>query len=239
MLLDIANLSKSYGGLKVLRDVSFGVAGREILGLIGPNGAGKTTLFNAITGMIAPSGEIRFRGESILGLRPDEICRRGLVRTFQAARVFPTMTALENVVVGARFGGRLRGLRAVERAQHCLELFRLNDVRNTVSARLTYAHHRLLEIARAYAAGPELVLLDEPLSGLSETESEQVLEVVTRMRDGGGTSVLWIEHQMEAIIRFCDRVLVLDHGEKIAEGRPLEVAAHPRVVEAYLGAALT
>jgi len=236
MILEVSNLRKNFGGLEVLRDVSFETAEGELLGLIGPNGAGKTTLFDVVTGLVAPSaGRIRFQGESILGLRPDQICRKGLARTFQLVRTFPTLTALENVLVGAIYGANGRGARAAAQALDCLQLFELSGVKDKVCGSLTYMDRKLVEIARAVASRPKLVLLDEPLSGLNATEADQVMEAVGRIRETHGIAVIWIEHKTDAIFKFCDRVVVLDHGEKIAEGRPEAVAADRKVVEAYIG----
>ncbi len=236
MILDVSGLSKNFGGLQVLRDVSFQMPTGEILGLIGPNGAGKTTLFNIVTGIYSPSaGMVRFKGESILGMRPDQVCRRGVARTFQLVRIFPTMTALENVLVGAIFGGNCRRGKALEEALDCMELFNLLDVKDIVSASLTYSDRKLVEIARAVASHPDLVLLDEPLSGLNPAETEKIMAVIGIVRETRGISVMWIEHKTDAIFKLCDRVVVLDYGEKIAEGCPEEVAADRRVVEAYIG----
>ena len=240
MILEVSNLSKNFGGLQVLRDVSFQMLNGEILGLIGPNGAGKTTLFNVVTGMYSPSaGTIHFKGDGILGMRPDQICRRGLARTFQLVRIFPTMTALENVLVGAIYGGNCRGQKAFDEALDCLELFNLLDVKDIVSANLTYSDRKLVEIARAVASHPDLVLLDEPLSGLNPAETEKIMAVIRIIRDARGISIIWIEHKTDAIFNLCDRVVVLDYGEKIADGSPKEVAANRKVVEAYIGEPLT
>jgi branched-chain amino acid transport system ATP-binding protein len=240
MILEVSNLSKNFGGLQVLRDVSFQMLNGEILGLIGPNGAGKTTLFNVVTGMYSPSaGRIHFKGEGILGMRPDQICRRGVARTFQLVRIFPTMTALENVLVGAIYGGNCRGEKALDEALDCLDLFNLMDVKDIVSADLTYSDRKLVEIARAVASRPGLVLLDEPLSGLNPAETEKIMAVIRIIRDTRGISIIWIEHKTDAIFNLCDRVVVLDYGEKIAEGCPEEVAANRKVVEAYIGEPLT
>ncbi|MEI7672110.1 MAG: ABC transporter ATP-binding protein [Syntrophales bacterium] len=236
MILEVSNLSKKFGGLQVLGDVSFQMLKGEICGLIGPNGAGKTTLFNIITGIYTPSaGTIHFKGESILGLRPDQICRRGVARTFQMVRTFPTMTALENVLTGAIYGGKGRGGKAIAEALDCLELFNLIDVKDVVSASLTYSDRKLVEIARAVASHPALVLLDEPLSGLNPAETEKIMAVIKTIRDTRGISIIWIEHKTDAIFNLCDRVVVLDYGEKIAEGCPQEVAVNRKVVEAYIG----
>jgi branched-chain amino acid transport system ATP-binding protein len=236
MILEVSNLSKNFGGLQVLRDVSFRLETGEILGLIGPNGAGKTTLFNIITGIYSPSaGMVRFKGEGILGLRPDQICQKGVARTFQLVRVFPTMTSLENVLVGAIYGGNCRRGKALDEALDCLGLFNLLDVKDVVSANLTYPDRKLVEIARAVASHPDLVLLDEPLSGLNPAETEKIMAVIRMIRDVRGISIMWIEHKTDAIFHLCDRVVVLDYGEKIAEGRPKEVADDRRVVEAYIG----
>ncbi|MFH0787860.1 MAG: ABC transporter ATP-binding protein [Pseudomonadota bacterium] len=240
MILTISNLSKNFGGLEVLRDVSFRMIDGEILGLIGPNGAGKTTLFNIVTGLVSPSaGQVRFKGENILGMRPDQICRRGVARTFQQVRNFPSLSALQNVLVGALYGGNCRGENPLAEALDCLKLFHLLDIKDTVSAKLTYSDRKLLEIARAVAAGPDLVLLDEPLSGLNPAETEKIMAVIRIIRDTRGISIIWIEHKTEAIFYLCDRVVVLDYGEKIAEGIPEEVAANRKVVEAYIGEPVT
>ena len=240
VILEVSHLSKNFGGLEVLRDVAFQVQEGEIVGLIGPNGAGKTTLFNMVTGIYpASAGTIHFKGESILGMRSDQICRRGVARTFQLVRIFPTMTALENVLVGAIYGGNCRGEKALAGALDCLELFNLTGVKDIVSANLTYSDRKLVEIARAVAACPGLVLLDEPLSGLNPAETEKIMAVIRMIRDTRGISIIWIEHKTEAIFHLCDRVVVLDYGEKIAEGCPEEVAANRKVVEAYIGEPLT
>jgi branched-chain amino acid transport system ATP-binding protein len=236
MILEVSNLRKNFNGLQVLRDVSFKVLNGEICGLIGPNGAGKTTIFNVITGIYSPSaGMIRFKGKSILGMRPDRICQRGVARTFQMVSIFPSMTTLENVLVGAIYGGNCRGKEAFDEALGCLELFNLIDVKDIASANLTYSGRKLVEIARAVASRPDLVLLDEPLSGLNPTETERIMTVIRMIRDTRGVSIIWIEHKTDAIFNLCDRVIVLDYGEKIAEGCPEAVAADRKVVEAYIG----
>ena len=236
VLLEVSNLSKYLGGLQVLADVSFVLNRGEILGLIGPNGAGKSTLFNVVTGVYRPNvGLVRFQGENLTGLKPYAICRRGIARTFQLVRICPSMTVLENVLVGAVYGKSGRKGRVQDEALECLELLNLSQLKDTVSAHLTYSDRRLVEIARAVATRPALALLDEPLAGLNPTETEKTIEVIRTMRERRGLSIIWIEHKMEAVFTLCDRIVVLDYGQKIAEGRPKEIATDRRVVEAYLG----
>jgi len=240
MLLEISNLTKSFGGLQVLQDVSFGLHAGEILGLIGPNGAGKSTLFNLIAGAYLPNeGEIRFCEKSLVGLKPHRICKRGIARTFQLVRIFPSMTVLENVLAGATYGRRVGKKKALNEALECLEILNLLAAKDTVSAHLTYSDRRLVEIARAIAAKPGLALLDEPLAGLNPTETETIMAVIQHIRKERGISIIWIEHKMDAVFNVCDRIVVLDYGVKIAEGRPKEIAINNKVVEAYLGEPLT
>jgi branched-chain amino acid transport system ATP-binding protein len=235
-LLEITNLNKSFGGLQVLQNISLQLQEGEILGLIGPNGAGKSTMFNVITGIYRPNaGSIKYRGEDLVGLRPDQICRKGVARTFQLVRICPTMTALENVLVGAVYGRKDGPKKAVSEALECLELLGLADAADTVSAQLTYSDRKLVEIARAVAAHPGLALLDEPLSGLNPTETEKIMEVIRGIRKSWGISLIWIEHKMDAVFSLCDRIVVLDYGAMIAEGPPSEIAKDKKVVEAYLG----
>jgi branched-chain amino acid transport system ATP-binding protein len=240
MLLEVANISKNFGGLQVLVNVSFNVGEGEILGLIGPNGAGKTTIFNVITGIYRPNaGTIRFKGESLVGLRPDQICRRGVARTFQMVRICPSMTVLENVLIGAVYGRKGGAKNGLSEALECLNFFNLTHVKHVISAHLTYSDRRLIEIARAIATKPSLALLDEPLSGLNPTETEKIMEVIGTIRKTRGISIIWIEHKMDAVFNLCDRIVALDYGEKIAEGYPKELATDKKVVEAYLGEPLT
>jgi branched-chain amino acid transport system ATP-binding protein len=209
----------------------------EILGLIGPNGAGKSTLFNVITGVYRPdAGTIRFQEKSLVGLKPHRVCRRGVARTFQLVRIWPTMTVLENVLVGAVYGKKGGRKQALNEALECLGLLNLLEVRDTISAQLTYSDRKLVEIARAIAARPGLALLDEPLAGLNPTETERIMGVIRDIRKTRGVSIIWIEHKIDAVFNLCDRIVVLDYGEKIAEGRPREIATNEKVVEAYLGA---
>jgi branched-chain amino acid transport system ATP-binding protein len=236
VLLEISNLTKSFGGLQVLNDVSFALNEGEILGLIGPNGAGKSTLFNLITGVYRPNmGDIRFRGKSLVGLKPHRICRRGIARTFQLVRIFPSMTVLENVISGALYGRSGAKRKALDEALECLEILNLTALKDTVSAHLTYSDRRLVEIARAIAAQPGLALLDEPLAGLNPAETETIMAVIQDIRSLRGISIIWIEHKMDAVFNVCDRIVVLDYGVMIAEGHPRQIAKNKKVVEAYLG----
>lgn len=240
MLLEASNVSKNFGGLQALLNVSFHLEQGEILGLIGPNGAGKSTLFNAMTGVYRPNtGKIRFQGKDLVGLKPHHVCRRGIARTFQLVGICPTMTALENVLLGAIYGRKGGGKKAISEALECLELLNLLEVKDTVSSHLTYSDRRLIEIARAIAARPTLALLDEPLAGLNPTETEKIMDVIRTIRQTRGVSIIWIEHKMDAVFHLCDRIIVLDFGEKIAEGYPKEIAVDKRVVEAYLGEPIT
>ncbi|MGB6064716.1 MAG: ABC transporter ATP-binding protein [Desulfomonilaceae bacterium] len=236
MLLEVASLSKHFGGLKVLQDISFEVKEKEIVGLIGPNGAGKSTIFNIITGVYRPnSGDIRFKEKSLIGLKPHRVCRRGIARTFQLVRIFPTMTVLENVLVGSVYGNRGEKRKVVEEALECLETLNLAEAKDTISAHLTFSDRRLVEIARAIATKPSLALLDEPLAGLNPAETEKIMKVIQHIRGKWGISIIWIEHKIEAVFHICDRIVVLDYGSKIAEGHPKEIATNQKVVEAYLG----
>jgi branched-chain amino acid transport system ATP-binding protein len=238
MHLELANVNKSFGGLKVLADVSFDVDEGEIIGLIGPNGAGKTTLFNVITGIYRPqSGSIKYQGKDIIGLKPHRICRQGIARTFQLVRVFPTMTVLENVLVGAKYGKKSSKKEAIKDALECLEILDLLQVKDSVVAHLTFSDRRLVEIARAIAAKPGLALLDEPLAGLNPTETEKIMALIEEIRGTHGMSILWIEHKIDAVFNVCDRVVVLDYGRMLAEGDPETIAEDEKVVEAYLGEA--
>ena len=236
MLLELANVNKYFDGLHALSDISFHVDEREIVGLIGPNGAGKTTTFNAITGIYRPStGSIRFRGKDMVGLKSNRICRCGIARTFQLVRIFPTMTVLENVLVGSVYGKRGGGKRALDEALECLELLDLLELKDSISGHLTYSDRRLIEIARALAAKPGLVLLDEPLAGLNPTETEKIMGVMRDIKERYGISILWIEHKIDAVFNLCDKIVVLNYGGKLAEGNPEEIACNKKVVEAYLG----
>jgi branched-chain amino acid transport system ATP-binding protein len=178
---------------------------------------------------------IRFNGNNLVGLKPYQICRRGIARTFQLVRVFPCMTAIENVLVGAIYGKGGIKKRPLDEAIECLKVLDLLEKKDTVSAHLTYSDRRLVEIARALAAKPKLALLDEPLAGLNPSETSKMASLIQEIRGSRGISILWIEHKMDAIFSICDRIVVLDYGKKIAEGIPGEIATNEKVVEAYLG----
>jgi branched-chain amino acid transport system permease protein len=234
VLLDVRGVSRSFIGLQALSDVGFEVREREILGIIGPNGAGKTTLFNVLNGFLAPDrGEVRFLGEPVTGLRPSALCRRGLGRTFQVVRTFPRLTVLENAMVGAFV--RERGTdRAQVVAAAALAQVGMRDRAGLLPSGLTTLELRLMELARCLATAPKLVLLDEPLAGLSADGIDVMIAMIRRVRAGGVTIVI-IEHTMQALLRLADRLIVLDQGRRLAEGAPGQVTRDPAVIEAYLG----
>ncbi|ESW91849.1 ABC transporter [Mesorhizobium sp. LSHC426A00] len=235
-MLRLEAIQKRFGGLVVLNNIDIAVGPNELIGLIGPNGAGKSTLFNVITALYTPTqGRIRFRGEDITGTAPHRICRLGIARTFQLVRTFLTMTAFENVMVGAVYGSGGRVKHATAAAEEALELVGLTGKRDIRTAHMTLSDRRLLEIARAVASRPGLLLLDEPMAGLNPTEIQRMVDVIRRVRTDKGVSILWVEHKVDAIMKVCSRVIVLDHGEKIADGTPREIVANRKVIEAYLG----
>jgi branched-chain amino acid transport system ATP-binding protein len=233
-ILEISHVSKVFGGLAANSDVSFSVEPGTIMGLIGPNGAGKTTLFNCITGYYPPSrGEIVFKGTRLNGLQPDRVCRLGMVRTWQKVRPLAKMTVLDNVMVGAL--ARTSSLRVARQAAlEQLRVVRLEHKEGTLAGGLPIGERKKLEVARVLATRPELLLLDEVMGGLNPAESDEIIELILELKKSGLTQMV-IEHDMRAIMRISDRIVVLNSGEKLAEGSPGEVANDPEVIAAYLG----
>lgn len=249
-LLEIQNLTKTFGGLRAIGGVSFSLDKGQIVSIIGPNGAGKTTFFNTLTGIYKPNeGSITFNGKSLVGLRPDQIAARGISRTFQNIRLFQEMTVIENILTGMHVHMKQSGIETLfrlptfkkeekEAEQKALRLMKyvgLKNVGNDLAKNLPYGDQRRLEIARALAADPMLLLLDEPAAGMNPQETEEITKLFRRIRDEMGITILLIEHDMRVVMNISENICVMDYGEKIAEGTPAEIRSNTSVIEAYLG----
>jgi branched-chain amino acid transport system ATP-binding protein len=236
--LEVEDLSVSFGGVRALHSVTFRLEPGRIIGVMGPNGAGKTTLFNLITGVHRPSsGKIRFSGTELQGLPPSRICHTGIARTFQSGRPFTNLTARENVLIGLFYGGGRPWSRkaAQKEADRILEFIGMSRQGDRPVSSLNLMERKTVELARALATRPKLLMLDEPLAGLNPIDLDPAIAVIRRIRDELGVTVLWIEHIMQVLMKTCEHLLVLHHGEKLAEGSPTDVAANRTVVDAYFG----
>lgn len=250
MILKIDNVTKNFGGVTAIKETSFSIAPKEIFGLIGPNGAGKTTMFNIITGNYEPTlGQVIFRGEPLNGLKPHHIVRKGIARTFQNIRLFSSMSVLDNVLIGFDFQARYGFLESIvrfprfvreekrikTRSLEILDYFGMASYADEKAVDLSYGQQRKVEIARALATNPELLLLDEPAAGMNPSETEELGEIIKKARNDFDLTVLLIEHDMKFVNQLCDKVLVLDYGKTIFEGKPNDAIQDPEVISAYLG----
>jgi branched-chain amino acid transport system ATP-binding protein len=249
-LLNTTNVVKRFGGLVAVNKMTFSVDEGRIVSIIGPNGAGKTTFFNSLTGIYKPEeGQITFKGHSLIGLRPDQVAAKGIARTFQNIRLFGSMTVIENILVGMHIQLKQGGIDTIfrtkkfnneeqdaeQRAKGLMEYVGLKNVGNELARNLPYGGQRRIEIARALAADPTLLLLDEPTAGMNPNETEEAIKLFRRIRDEKGITILLIEHDMRVVMNISERISVMDYGEKIAEGSPAEIRSNQRVIEAYLG----
>lgn len=237
-ILEGKEVTKNFGGLAAVSQVDFKVNQGEIFGLIGPNGAGKSTLFNLISAALTPKpGKIIFKGVDITGIKPNRICRMGLARTFQNVKIFSNMKVVDNVLMGCFFGSstKISVSKAQQEADGILSFVGLAGLKESPAADLTLANQKRLEVARALATRPDVLMLDEMMEGLNQSEVSQAMDLVTRIRDEKGVTVIMIEHVMKAIMCMCDRIMVLHHGAKIADGTPQEIVTDETVMKVYLG----